>query len=63
MKLLRHLALSLLLAVAALAADIKVGSLDAYLSFDPALNHRGKVDDANRMALWQPIAKRRSSGK
>lgn len=47
--LLRHAALFLLLAVAALAAEIKVGSLNCYLLFDPAIEHRGKVDDANKM--------------
>lgn len=49
----RHLALSLLLTVAALAADIKVGTLNCYLLFDPAIDHRGKVDDANRMTADQ----------
>jgi hypothetical protein len=46
---LRHLALIVLLTVAALAADLKVGSLNCYLFFDPAIQHRGKVDDTNRM--------------
>lgn len=54
---LRHLALFLLLAVAALAADLKIGSLNCYLFFDPAIEHRGKVDDANRMTAEQYRAK------
>jgi hypothetical protein len=50
---LRHLALLCALAVAALAADIKVGTLNAYLLFNPSIDHRGKVDDANRMTADQ----------
>jgi hypothetical protein len=50
---LRHLALLLFLAAAALAADIKIGTLNAYLLFDPTIDHRGKVDDANRMTTDQ----------
>lgn len=50
---LRHLALLLFLAVAALAADLKIGTLNAYLLFDPSIDHRGKVDDANRMTADQ----------
>ena len=49
----RQLALFLLLTVAALAADLKVGTLNCYLFFDPAIDHRGKVDDANRMTAQQ----------
>ena len=50
---LRHLTLFLILAVAALAADIKVGTLNCYLFFDPAIDHPGKVDDQNRMTPQQ----------
>ena len=54
---LRHFALLLVLAVTALAADLKVGSLNSYLLFDPSIEHRGKVDDANRMTADQYRAK------
>lgn len=50
---LRHLALFLALAVAALAADLKIGTLNCYLLFDPAIDHPGKVDDQNRMTAQQ----------
>lgn len=43
---LRHLALHLAVAVAALAAHLKVGSLNCFLFFDPAIDHHGKVDNA-----------------
>jgi hypothetical protein len=46
---LRQFALFVLLTISALAADLKVGSLNCYLFFDPSIDHRGKVDDANRM--------------
>jgi hypothetical protein len=46
-------ALFFLLAVAALSADLKVGSLNCYLLFDPVIDHRGKVDDTNRMTAEQ----------
>jgi hypothetical protein len=52
-NLLRHLALYLVLAVAAIAADLKVGTLNTYLFFDPSIDHPGKVDDANRMTPQQ----------
>lgn len=42
-----------LFAVSALAADLKVGTLNCYLLFDPAIEHRGKVDDTNRMTPEQ----------
>ena len=45
----RHVSLLLLLTVTAIAADLRVGSLNCYLLFDPTIDHRGKVDDANRM--------------
>ena len=50
---LRHIGLVLVLAVTAIAAELKVGSLNCYLLFDPAIDHRGKVDDANRMTPEQ----------
>lgn len=50
---LRHTGLILLLAVAAFAADLKVGTLNCYLLFDPAIDHRGKVDDTNQMTAEQ----------
>ncbi len=37
-------------AVLVLAADLKVGSLNCYLLFDPAIDHPGKVDDENRLS-------------
>ena len=49
----RHVSLLLLLTVTAIAAELKVGSLNCYLLFDPAIDHRGKVDDANRMTPEQ----------
>ena len=53
----RHVSLLLLLTVTAIAAELKVGSLNCYLLFDPAIDHRGKVDDANRMTPEQYRAK------
>lgn len=50
---LRQFTLFLLLAAAAIAAEFKVGSLNCYLLFDPAEQHRGKVDDQNRMTTAQ----------
>jgi endonuclease/exonuclease/phosphatase family metal-dependent hydrolase len=52
-KILRRIALFLLVAGAALGADLKVGTLNCYLLFDPAIDHRGKVDDDNRMTSAQ----------
>ena len=52
-KILRCLALFLLVAGAVFAADLKVGTLNCYLLFDPAIDHRGKVDDDNRMSSAQ----------
>lgn len=49
----RILTLFLLIAGAAIAADIKIGTLNCYLLFDPAIEHAGKVDDANRMTPQQ----------
>ena len=54
---LRHFAVLLVLTVTAIAADLKIGSLNCYLLFDPAIDHRGKVDDANRMTPAQYRAK------
>ncbi len=50
---LRSFALFLLLAVAAIAADLKIGTLNCYLFYNPAIDHPGKVDDANRMTVEQ----------
>ena len=52
-KILRRLALFLLIVGAVFGADLKVGTLNCYLLFDPAINHRGKVDDDNRMTSAQ----------
>ena len=48
-----HFALFVLLAISALAAELKIGSLNCYLLFDPTIDHRGKVDDDNRMSADQ----------
>ena len=48
-----HVSLLLLLTVTAIAADLKIGSLNCYLLFDPSIEHRGKVDGANRMTAEQ----------
>jgi hypothetical protein len=47
------LVLSLLLAVASLAADLKIATLNCFLLFDPKIDHRGKVDDEQRMTEKQ----------
>ena len=47
----RRIPLFLLLAVFALASELKVGSLNCHLLFDPAVQHRGKVDDENQKTL------------
>jgi endonuclease/exonuclease/phosphatase family metal-dependent hydrolase len=52
-KTLRRLALFLLIVGVALGADLKVGTLNCYLLFDPSIDHRGKVDDDNRMTSAQ----------
>ena len=49
----RRIPLFLLLAVFALASELKVGSLNCHLLFDPAVQHRGKVDDENQMTETQ----------
>lgn len=53
LRFLRPTLLYLLLVVAAVATELKVGSLNCYLLFDPSVDHRGKVDDANRMTPEQ----------
>lgn len=52
-KILRRLALFLLTVGAVFATDLKVGTLNCYLLFDPSIDHRGKVDDDNRMSSAQ----------
>jgi endonuclease/exonuclease/phosphatase family metal-dependent hydrolase len=53
----RQLTLYLLIAAAALAADLKIGTLNTYLFFDPAINHPGKVDDGVKMTAVEYQAK------
>ena len=53
MKILSSIVLFLVIAGAAFGADLKVGTLNCYLLFDPAIDHRGKVDDDNRMTAEQ----------
>jgi len=43
----------LLLAAIAAAADIKVATLNTLLLFDPKIDHRGKIDDEQRMTEQQ----------
>ena len=52
-KTLRRFVFFLVLAGAVFAADLKVGTLNCYLLFDPSIDHRGKVDDDNRMTSAQ----------
>ena len=52
-KTLRWFVFFLVLAGAAFGTDLKVGTLNCYLLFDPAIDHRGKVDDDNRMTSAQ----------
>ena len=52
-KILRWFAFFLALTSAVFAADLKVGTLNCYLLFDPSIDHRGKVDDDNRMTSAQ----------
>ena len=52
-KILRRIALFLLIAGAVFGADLKVGTLNCYLLFDPAIDYRGKVDDDNQMTSAQ----------
>ena len=53
MKILSRIALFLVIAGAAFCADLKVGTLNCYLLFNPTIDHRGKVDDDNRMTSAQ----------
>lgn len=46
---LAHIALYFVTAVLAVAIELKVGTLNCFLLFDPAIDHVGKVDDANRL--------------
>ena len=48
-RLLGQVGLFLATAVLVLAVDLKVGTLNCYLLFDPAIDHTGKVDDENRL--------------
>lgn len=49
-----HLAATvLLLAVGAHAAELRVATLNCFLLFDPRIEHRGKVDNAERMTPAQ----------
>ncbi len=48
-RLLSQLGLLLVTATLALAVELKVGSLNCYLFFDPSIDHAGKVDDENRL--------------
>jgi len=48
-KTLAHLVVLAVLAVTSLAAELRVGTLNCYLYFDPAINHPGKVDDGVKM--------------
>ena len=50
MKFLRTPLLLLLLTVSAIAGELRVATLNCYLLFDPAIQHRGSVDDENRMS-------------
>ena len=52
-KILRRFVFFLVLTGAVFAADLKVGTLNCYLLFDPSIDHRGKVDDDNRMSSAQ----------
>lgn len=53
----RHIVLFLALAAAALAVDIKVGTLNCLLLFDPKIEHRGKVDNEQKMTPQEYQAK------
>jgi hypothetical protein len=43
----------LLAATVSVAAEIKVATLNCFLLFDPRMDHRGKLDDEQRMSLAQ----------
>ena len=48
---------SLVLAAAALAAEVRIATQNCFLLFDPAIDHRGKVDDEQRMTSSQYATK------
>jgi hypothetical protein len=52
-KILSSIILFLVIVGAAFGADLRIGTLNCYLLFDPAIDHRGKVDDDNRMTSAQ----------
>ena len=45
--------LLILAATVSVAAEIKVATLNCFLLFDPRIDHRGKLDDEQRMSLAQ----------
>ena len=45
--------LLLLAATVSVAAEIKVATLNCFLLFDPRIEHRGKLDDEQRMSVAQ----------
>ena len=45
--------LVLLAATVSVAAEIKVATLNCFLLFDPRIDHRGKLDDEQRMSVAQ----------
>jgi len=47
------LLLFLLAAAVSVAAEIKVATLNCYLLFDPRIEHRGKLDEQQRMSVAQ----------
>jgi len=47
------LLLVLLAATVSVAAEIKVATLNCFLLFDSRIEHRGKLDDEQRMSLAQ----------
>ena len=52
-KILSSTILLLVIVGVAFGADLRIGTLNCYLLFDPAIDHRGKVDDDNRMTSAQ----------
>ena len=50
---LRKLPVTLFILLLAVAAEIKVATLNCFLLFDPRIDHRGKLDDEQRMSLAQ----------
>jgi len=50
MKFIKVFALLVLTTASLAAAEIKVATLNAFLFFDPSIDHPGKVDDENRLA-------------